>query len=156
MIVHRKSFVICSAFSWLCWRYCLFSHHPISTIIMKIRLINMIGRVVEIVGIQIGDRGHSCKEHIAHCGVVLAPDVLVCLLVEETMVDGCLEQAICVCWQTQLSAAGLDFFPVTWFAMQKVQMACWLKSLKFMMRPTTARPFARRFIEIMAFAMQQS
>ena len=51
----------------------------------------MIGRVVEIVGIQIGDRGRSCEEHIAHCGVVLAPDVLVRLLVEEIMVNGRLE-----------------------------------------------------------------
>ena len=60
----------------------------------------MIGRVVEIVGIQIGDCGRWCEEHIAHCGVVLAPDVLVCLLVEEIMVDGRLEQAICVYWLT--------------------------------------------------------
>ena len=69
---------------------------------MKIRPINMIGRVVEIVGIRIGDHGRSCEEHIAHYGVVLAPDVLVRLLVEDIMVDGYLERAICVYWVTDL------------------------------------------------------
>jgi len=40
------------------------NNHPIN---------DMIGRVIDIVGIAIGDRGRSCEEHIAYCGVV--PDV---------------------------------------------------------------------------------
>ncbi len=79
---------------------------------MKIRPINMIGRVVEIVGIQIGDRGRSCEEHISHCGVILAPDVLVRLLVEEIMVDGHLERAICVYWVTDsIERCRVGFLP---------------------------------------------
>jgi hypothetical protein len=34
----------------------------------------IIGRVIEIVGITVGDRGCSCEEHVAYCGVVLAPN----------------------------------------------------------------------------------
>ena len=48
----------------------------------------MIGRVVDIVGIAIGDRGRSCEQHVAYCGVVLAPDVLLCLVKEEIFVGG--------------------------------------------------------------------
>jgi hypothetical protein len=66
----------------------------------KSRPINMIGRVVDIVGIFIGDRGRSCEEHKVYCGVVLAPDVLVRLMKEENVVEGWLETAVCVYWVT--------------------------------------------------------
>ncbi len=57
----------------------------------------MIGRVVDIlVGIAVGDRGHSCKEHVAFCGVVLSPDVLV----EEIIVDGKIETVVSAYWVT--------------------------------------------------------
>ncbi len=60
---------------------------------------SMIGRVVDIVGIGIGDRGRSCEEHRV-CGRVLAPDVIVRLRKEEIMVEGRIEVAICVYWVT--------------------------------------------------------
>jgi len=68
---------------------------------MNNRPINdMIGRVIDIVGIAIGDRGRSCEEHAAYCGVVLAPDVLVRLVKEEIMVEGEIETVVSVYWVT--------------------------------------------------------
>ena len=60
----------------------------------------MIGRAIEIVGINIGDRGRSCEEHIAYCGVVLAPDVVVRLVKEEIMVEGRIETVVSAYWVT--------------------------------------------------------
>jgi hypothetical protein len=37
------------------------------------------GIVVEIVGTEMGDQGHSCEEHTSNCGKVIAKDVVVCL-----------------------------------------------------------------------------
>jgi hypothetical protein len=64
------------------------------------RPINMIGRVIDIVGITVGDRGRSCEEHIAYCGVVLAPDVLLRLVKEEIMVEGRIETVVSAYWVT--------------------------------------------------------
>lgn len=61
---------------------------------------DMIGRVVDIVGINIGDCGRSCEEHIAYCGVVLAPDVLVRLVKEDIMVEGRIETVVAAYWVT--------------------------------------------------------
>ena len=57
------------------------------------------GRVVDVVGIGIGDRGHSCEEHDI-CGHILHPDVLVEFIKEEIMVEGQIEVAITVYWVT--------------------------------------------------------
>ena len=62
--------------------------------------INMIGRVIDIVGITVGDRGRSCEEHVAYCGVVLAPDVLLRLVKEEIMVEGRIETVVSAYWVT--------------------------------------------------------
>ena len=35
------------------------------------------GIVIEIVGTDAGDRGHTCEEHPDNCGVVLEEDVVV-------------------------------------------------------------------------------
>ena len=62
---------------------------------------NMIGRVIDIVGITVGDRGRSCEEHVAYyCGVVLAPDVLLHLVKEEIMVEGKIETVVSAYWVT--------------------------------------------------------
>ncbi len=61
----------------------------------------MIGRVVGIVGIAVGDRGpRSCEEHVAFCGVVLGPDVLSCLVKEEIIIDGKIETVVSAYWVT--------------------------------------------------------
>ncbi len=60
----------------------------------------MIGRVVDIVGIAIGDQGRSCEQHVAYCGVVLAPDVLLRLVKEEIFVDGKVETVVSAYWVT--------------------------------------------------------
>ena len=57
------------------------------------------GRVVDVVGIAIGDRGRSCEEHDI-CGRILHPDVLVRFVKEEIMVEGKIEVAISVYWVT--------------------------------------------------------
>lgn len=59
---------------------------------------NMIGRVIDIVGITVGDRGRSCEEHVAYCGVVLAPYVLLRLVKEEIMVEGKIETVVSAYW----------------------------------------------------------
>ena len=72
----------------------------------------MIGRVIEIVGIAVGDRGHSCKEHVAYCRVVLAPDVLVHRLKEEILVEGRIQTTIFAYWVTDsLERCCVGFLP---------------------------------------------
>ncbi len=56
----------------------------------------MIGCVVDIVGIAVGDRGCSCEEHVAFCGVVLGPDVLVRLAEEEILVEEKKDRGLCL------------------------------------------------------------
>jgi hypothetical protein len=58
------------------------------------------GIVVEIVGTEAGDQGHSCEEHPANCGEVLEPDVVVRLLKVQLMVEGREEMAIAAVWVT--------------------------------------------------------
>ena len=55
------------------------------------------GVVVEIVGIDRGDRGRSCEEHDV-CGSVVEEDTLLCLRKEQIMVDGVEETAISCYW----------------------------------------------------------
>ena len=64
---------------------------------MKDCATDMIGRVVDIV---IGDQGRSCEEHVAYCGVVLMPDVLVRLVKEEILVEGKIETVVSAYWVT--------------------------------------------------------
>jgi hypothetical protein len=72
----------------------------------------MIGRVIEIVGIAVGDRGRSCEEHVAYCGVVLAPDVLVRLVKEEILVDGRIETVVSAYWVTDsIERCRVGFLP---------------------------------------------
>ncbi len=56
-------------------------------------------RVGDIVGIVIGDCGHSCKEHTI-CGCVVNPDILVRFIKEEIMVDGKIKVVISIAWVT--------------------------------------------------------
>ena len=60
----------------------------------------MFGRVFDIVGIAVGDRGRSCEEHVTFCGVVLVPDVLVRLVKEEIVVEGKIETVVSAYWVT--------------------------------------------------------
>ena len=117
--------------------------------------IHMIGRVVDIVGIFIGDHGRSCKKHKVYCGVVLAPDVLVHLMKEKTMVKGRLETAICVYWATD-SVEQLGFCLVTWCPTQTVSIACWHKCQMCSTTNTQARTIARRCTTTLGFSTQQS
>jgi hypothetical protein len=54
--------------------------------------------VVEIVGMEVRDRGHSCEEHPNNCGKVLAEDVVVHLLKVQIQVEGREETAIAAYW----------------------------------------------------------
>jgi hypothetical protein len=56
--------------------------------------------VVEIVGTEAGDRGHTCEEHTVNCGEVLEEDVVVCLQKVQVVVDGREEMAIAAVWVT--------------------------------------------------------
>jgi len=58
------------------------------------------GIVVEIVGTETGDQGHSCEEHPVNCGEVLEPDVVVRLLKVQLMVEEREETVIAVVWVT--------------------------------------------------------
>jgi hypothetical protein len=57
------------------------------------------GIVVEIVGTEMGNQGHSCEEH-AVCGSVLEEDVVVCLWKVQVLVEGHEETAIACIWVT--------------------------------------------------------
>jgi hypothetical protein len=73
---------------------------------------DMIGRVIDIVGIAIGDRGRSCEEHVAFCGVVLGPDVLVRLVKEEIFVEGKIEAVVSAYWVTDsMECCRVGFLP---------------------------------------------
>jgi hypothetical protein len=58
------------------------------------------GIVVEIVGTEAGDWGHTCKEHTINCGEVLEEDVVVRLWKVQVVVDGREETAIAAGWVT--------------------------------------------------------
>ena len=72
----------------------------------------MIGKVIDIVGIAIGDRGRSCEEHVPFCGVVLGPDVLVRLVKEEIFVEGKIETVVSAYWVTDsIERCRVGFLP---------------------------------------------
>jgi hypothetical protein len=54
--------------------------------------------VVEIVGKERGDQGHTCEEHNINCGEVMAEDVAVRLRKVQILVEGKEEMAIAVVW----------------------------------------------------------
>ncbi len=56
------------------------------------------GVVVEIVGTEMSDQGHSCEEHLKNCGKVMANDVVVRLRKVQIMVEGWEETAIATVW----------------------------------------------------------
>ena len=53
----------------------------------------------EVVGIERGDRGHSCEEHDV-CGMVVTEDTLLHLRKEQILVEGQEETAIACYWVT--------------------------------------------------------
>jgi hypothetical protein len=57
------------------------------------------GIVVEVVGIGMGDRGHSCEEHSV-CGEVVEEDTLLHLQRVQIEVDGHDETSIACIWVT--------------------------------------------------------
>ena len=57
------------------------------------------GIIVEIVGIEKGDRGRSCEEHDV-CGEVVEEDTLLRLRREQILVDGKEETSIACYWVT--------------------------------------------------------
>ncbi len=54
--------------------------------------------VVEILGTEIGDQGHSCEEHASNCGKVMAKDMVVCLQKVQIQCEGWEEMAITAYW----------------------------------------------------------
>jgi hypothetical protein len=56
------------------------------------------GIVVEIVGTEMSDQGHSCEEHPANCGKVMANNVVVHLRKVKIMVEGREETVIAAIW----------------------------------------------------------
>jgi hypothetical protein len=55
--------------------------------------------VVEIIGMEMDDRGCSCEEH-RNCGEVIGKDVVVCLRKVQIQVEGREEMAIAAYWVT--------------------------------------------------------
>ena len=56
------------------------------------------GIMVEIIGMEQGDWGCTCKEHLCNCGEVLAEDVVVRLRRVQVLVEGKEETAIAAVW----------------------------------------------------------
>jgi hypothetical protein len=59
---------------------------------------HLTGVVVEIVGTEMSDQGHSCEEHLANCGEVMANNVMVHLRKVQIMVEGQEEMVIAAMW----------------------------------------------------------
>jgi hypothetical protein len=73
---------------------------------------HLTGVVVEIVGTEVGDRGHSCEEHPNNCGKVLAKDVVVRLWKVQIQVEGQEETAIAAYWVTDgVDCCHVGFLP---------------------------------------------
>jgi hypothetical protein len=69
------------------------------------------GVVVEIIGTEVGDQGHSCEEH-SKCGEVMAKDVVVHLWKMQIQVEGREETAIAACWVTDgVDCCHVGFLP---------------------------------------------
>ncbi len=77
------------------------------------------GIVMEIVGTEAGDRGHTCKEHTVNCGKVMEEDVVVRLWKVQVVVDGREEMAIAAIWVTD----GIDRCRVGFLKHHMVQHA---------------------------------
>ena len=77
------------------------------------------GVVVEIVGIDRGDRGRSCEEHNV-CGLVVEEDTLLRLHKEQIMVDGVEETAIACYWVTD----GIDCCRIGFLKRHITKHAC--------------------------------
>ena len=56
------------------------------------------GIVVEIIGTEVDNQGHSCEEHPINCGKVLEPDVVVRLWKVQVMAEEKEETAIAAVW----------------------------------------------------------
>ncbi len=70
------------------------------------------GVVVEIVGMVMGDQGHSCEEHPNNCGKVLAGNMVVHLRKVQIVVDGCKEMAIAAYWVSEgIDRCNVGFLP---------------------------------------------
>ncbi len=83
----------------------------------------MIGRVNEIVGILVGDRGCSCEEHVAYCRFVSALDVLVHLVKEEILVEGWINTVTLAYWVTDsLEHCHVGFLPPLWWQSMPMQL----------------------------------
>jgi hypothetical protein len=70
--------------------------------------------VVEIVGMEMDDRGHSCQEHM-NCGGVMAKDMVVHLWKVQIQVEGREETAIAAYWVTDgFNCCRVGFLQATW------------------------------------------
>jgi hypothetical protein len=76
------------------------------------------GVVMEIAGMEINDRGHSCKEH-NNCGEVMGKDVVVRLWKVQIQVEGREETAITAYWVTD----GVDLCCVSFLQRHMVKQA---------------------------------
>ncbi len=77
----------------------------------KMEAVHPIGETVEIVGIEVGDRGHSCEEHTV-CGSVVDCDVVVHLRRVQVVVDGKEESAVAAYWVTDgIDRCRVGFLP---------------------------------------------
>jgi hypothetical protein len=81
------------------------------------------GIVVEIIGIEAGDQGRSCKEHPANCGEMLEPDVVVRLL-KVQLIEGREVTAIAAVWVTD----GIDRCQVGFIKRNMVKHAAHYKA----------------------------
>jgi hypothetical protein len=70
------------------------------------------GVVAEIVGMEMSDQGHNCKEHLANCGEVMANNVVERLWKVQIMVEGREETAIAAIWINDvIDRCRIGFFP---------------------------------------------
>ena len=93
------------------------------------------GVVVEIVGMEMGNKGCSCEEHVNNDGKVMAKDVVVRLRKEQIMVEGKEETAIAAIWVTdRIDRCRVGFIPrhmvkhTTRYAGVLVQVTCVLSA----------------------------
>ncbi len=83
----------------------VFLDNPQATAAVKANL-------VEIVGLQMSCRGHSCEEHELCGDEVLKEDIVVCLRTVQLVVDGKEEKAIAVIWVTEgMDRCRVGFLP---------------------------------------------
>ncbi len=106
------------------------------------------GVVVEIVGMEVGDRGRSCEEHPNKCGKMLAEDVAVRLWKVQIQVEGQKETAIAAYWVTD----GVDCCHVGFLPRHMVKQAgCYNGALAQVTRVFNADPTCCNTAECRAF-----